>query len=122
MLIISTLGLAIFSLINSNLNSFYASEKHIKKQQLKTSALAFIESVNPMIDPSGEYQLGSFRISWTSDLVEPVTKGRGRFGTLSLYKLGLFQMIVTVSGLGHTAVFSVKQVGFEQVTEFNLGF
>lgn len=59
------------------------------------NALALVASLNPMATPTGEIDLGAYRIRWRAELIQPVRQsteypsgGPGRF-TVALYRVVL---------------------------------
>ncbi len=123
LLLIATIGMASFDWINSSLESLGRVQDHSLRQQAVRNALSFMESVNPMNDPSGEAKMGPYTIYWESRLAEPEKDGVGHPFGISLYRLGLYDTHIKV-GINEKEIasFDLRQVGYRQVREFRINF
>lgn len=115
MVLVATFGLSILAWFNSNLSNMQRIERKLDTQEPIRTALSFLESVNPMEQPTGSAQLGSYSIEWSSELLEPERDGVTRTGAKGLFKLGIYQLTVDVKGGREPVQFSVRQVGWKQV-------
>lgn len=81
------------------------------------SALAVLESVNPMAEPEGERELPSgLSVRWTSDEIVPRAPGTGPGGTQLIFDLALYELDVEVLREGREVRrFSLRRAGWESV-------
>jgi general secretion pathway protein I len=123
LVLIATAGMAVFSWINSSLAGLNRVQEKTKLQEVNRSAMSYMQTVNPMIRPSGVAEMGVYEIHWQSSLVEPPRMGSGQLGGTSLYELALYDTHVQIllEGKDVTA-FELRLVGFRQIRQFNFGF
>jgi general secretion pathway protein I len=72
LVILSTSGLMLFSWINQNLETASRLRESQARSQLKIEGVAWLETINPALEPEGEREAGGLRLSWRSALVEPM--------------------------------------------------
>jgi general secretion pathway protein I len=112
----SLVGLALFSWLTTNLIALERVDA--KQQELAEvrNALALLETVNPLLEPTGSREFGSLRVNWTSEPIVERRNGKGPSGGLSVFDLALFRMQVEVAREGvATTEFSVTRAGWEVV-------
>jgi len=115
MVLISTMGMAVYGWINSSLQTLVRVEEHALQDAMVRNALAYVETVNPMASRSGEATIGPYIISWNSHPLEPEKDGVGYPLGVSLFRVGLYDVHVTVkTEHGEQAEFNVRQVGYRQ--------
>jgi len=116
MVLLATVGMVTFSWISTSMDSLRRVEEHDRRQQSIRSVLAFMQTVNPMENPSGEAMLGKIKIQWKARLVEPARKGLGD----SLFRVGLYDnnLRIEVGGLEPTE-FNLRQVGYQKEREYD---
>ena len=120
--LIATVGMAIFSWINSSLASLNRVQEKTIRQEVGRSAVSYMQTVNPMIQPSGEAEMGAYEIQWQSHLLEPAKMGSGHLGGSSLYELALYDTHVQVRlEESEVTAFDVRLVGFRQTRQFSFG-
>lgn len=77
------------------------------------TALAYLERINPMVEPSGSATLGPFKLSWESEPVTDRRTGRSASGDPSPYDYQLFDMTAQVKREGRTErEFTVRRAGW----------
>ena len=81
------------------------------------AALAMLELVNPMAEPSGSRELpGGLQVSWESDVVVPRAPGTSPAGGVLVFDVALYDMKVSAQREGpETATFTVRRAGWETV-------
>ena len=120
--LIATVGMAIFSWINSSLASLNRVQEKTIRQEVGRSAVSYMQTVNPMIQPSGKAEMGAYEIHWQSRQLEPAKMGSGHLGGSSLYELALYDAHVQVKlEESEVATFDVRLVGFRQTRQFSFG-
>jgi hypothetical protein len=122
MVLIASIGLAVFNWINNGIETLGRVQEHGERQQAIRNVLAFMRTVNPMEKPTGEAPLGAYTIRWSSNLVEPVRDGVGYPAGSSLFRLGLYDMRIGVFiDEKEIAAFNLRQVGYHQERQFQIG-
>jgi general secretion pathway protein I len=123
MLLIATVGIAVFDWINSSLDTLSRLQEHRLGQEAVRNALSFMETVNPTEKPRGETAMGNCVIRWESRLTEPEKDGAGHPFGVSLYRLGLYDTHVQIErNKKQIAEFVLRQTGYRQAREFKLNF
>jgi len=119
LLLIATTGMALFSLINSNIKTLNRVQETNAENSAKVNALEYMYSVNPMIKPQGEVDFGSFRISWKAEITSEPRDGAGYPSGLSLYQLALYQNKITIQKPDGRFwfAFDLRQLGYKKVRE-----
>ena len=118
MVIMATGLLALYAWLSTNTQSLIRVQEHAHTLEDARSALALIETVNPMKEPTGERALGDMVVSWTSHPVVDRRHGTG-WGTdttPTVFDLGLYEMEVQVlRGTRQVKTFTVRRAGWEAV-------
>lgn len=119
LVLIATVGMALYSWINSSLVSLNRVKENTFLQEVTRNAMSFMQTINPMTHPSGESEVGSYLISWDSKLVGFPKEGSGLFQGTSLYELALYDTNVHVAFSQEEVVaFDMRLVGYRQIKEF----
>ncbi len=114
----SIVGTALLGWVNSNLFSIGRIEAAQLKTQQVANALSLVKTINPMTEPNGEISVADLTVQWDASLREPERDGVNRFGTPGLYRVGLYDMQVTLSYRGeYVSDFDVRQIGYRQVRQ-----
>lgn len=93
MVILGSSGLMLFSWLNSNLVTASRLKESEIRSQLRLEAQSWLLSLNPAIEPTGEKTLGSLRLRWRSDLVEPARDEYDYRGNLvPRWQIGLYRV------------------------------
>lgn len=116
LVLIATTGMALFSWINTNLISLQRVKSFQPRQDATQSALAFMETVNPLERPTGEETLGSYVITWQSETLKPPQYGISHMGNKSIFNVGLYAITVEIKQNGLLLTqFTVRQIGYKQM-------
>lgn len=116
LVLIATTGMALLSWINTNLISLQRVQAAQERQDAVRNALAFLDTINPETQPSGETEVGIYHISWVSTALQPAILGVNKWGDEALYNVGLYQTACEVQRDSQlVARFSVRLVGYKQV-------
>lgn len=83
---------------------------------VEESALAILETFDPMAEPEGEQMLGDWRLSWTSELIASESPATGYMGS-SIYQLSLFDVTATLQQGARVRTIELRRVGWVQVTD-----
>ena len=111
MVILGTSGLMIFSWINQNLQTATRLKDAEARAQLQLEAQSWLVSLNPALVPEGARAVGNLRLSWRSELLEPMRDEFDQWGHLvPRWQLGLYRMHLQAQ-----RVDSGQQVEWQQV-------
>ena len=119
LVLMATTGMALFGWINSNIVTLSRVQEINAQSAATVNAVEYMNSVNPMISPEGQIDLGSFRLLWKAEVVTDLRDGAGYPYGISLYQLGMYQTKVTIQkpeGQFWFA-FTLRQVGYKKVRE-----
>jgi hypothetical protein len=110
---------AIFALVGSILSSANNVGRSNKTVQLTFNALEVMTIVNPMMQGSGQIDLGDYTVKWTSAARTAIADGVGYPLGTSLYQLALYDTDVQVEQQpgAPLAAFKLRQVGYRRVRE-----
>lgn len=95
LVILGTSGLMVFTWINQNLQTATRVKDAEAQAQLQLEAQSWLASLNPALAPGGEKAVGSLRLSWRSELLEPMRDEFDQWGHLApRWQLGLYRIHV----------------------------
>lgn len=119
MVLIGSLGMAIFGWVNSQVSALAHVKEASARSRATANVLEYLNSINPMLNPEGKADLGEFKINWQSRPVEEPMDGANYPTGISLYRIGLYKMTLEVRNPDDTPWFSfeVNQVGYKKVRE-----
>ena len=100
MTILSTAGLLLMSWMQQSLETVTRLEQVDRDSSLEANALALVERINPMQEPSGELVLEAMRVRWTSTELQPprpiVQAGMQLGGGQPVFQAGLYKLTVLI--------------------------
>ena len=116
MVVMATALLALYAWLSSSTLGLTRAQAQTRALADSRSALALVETINPMLEPSGQRRLGDIEVSWTTTPVVPRRTGLTRAGQPSLYEVALYDMEVSVRRDGGTEeTFALRRAGYEAV-------
>ena len=116
MVVMATAMLALYAWLSSSTLGLTRAQAQTRALADARTALALVETINAMLEPSGQRQLGDIEVSWQATPVAPRRTGLTRAGKPSLYEVALYDMEVTVRRDGTTdETFTLRRAGFEAV-------
>ena len=121
--VFSICALSLYGWLAVNVNALSRVEARHRQVDDGRLAMAMLESVNPMLEPSGERELpGGVQVRWSSrELVAP-KPGVGPGGNPLIFDLGLYDLDVTILRDGHASNrFTVRRAGWKTVRELGYG-
>ena len=93
LVILGSAGLMLFGWINSNLVTASRLKDVEQRAQWRLEAQAWLTTLNPAKQAQGETAIGKLRLTWRSDLVEPMRDEFNLFGNLEpRWRLGLYRV------------------------------
>ena len=117
--ILAAAGMALFAAMSQSLQMVQRAEAARDADAALRNAVAWMEQINPMEQPSGEQAIGGGgSLHWRSDLVEPPRDGETGYLQPGLYQLGLYDMTLTLVSddeVRHEA--RLRRAGYVQVRE-----
>ena len=122
LVLIGTTGMALFGWINTNIITLNRIQEMNIESSATVNTLEFMSSVNPMLTPQGQADLGSCRLTWNAEASTEPRDGAGYPFGMSLYQLGMFQTQITVQKPDGKFWFklALQQVGYKKVRETHL--
>lgn len=113
MTLIMLVGMTLYGWISTNLLSLGRVQATAARAQAEQSALAYLQTVNPMEHPQGHVDLGGLRMRWQARSIAPVLAGAGYAGGSSQYTVGLYRVAVSLrTAAGQSFQFTVRRAGF----------
>lgn len=110
---------AIFTLVGSLLTSANRVGQSNRAAQVTLNALEILSVVNPMLQETGQIDLGEYAVKWKSASRTPLADGVGYPIGASLFQLALYETVVRVEQPNGTLLAEIKlrQVGYRRVHE-----
>ena len=123
LVMIGSMGMALFGWINNTALSLRRIQDANAVAEAELNALAYMDTVNPMLNPDGEAEFGAYRLSWKAAAATAVQDNSGYPRGIGLYQLALYDTQVKVERGGAAWFeFALKQVGYKKVREMKLPF
>lgn len=112
MVLVSMLALAVFGWISTNVASLDAVRDVNAQSDATINIVEHMRSVNPMLTPTGEADLGAYRIDWEARPITAVVDRRA-----SLYQFALYDTRIKVLTRAGQPWFdvSLELVGYRKV-------
>ncbi|HAI58555.1 MAG TPA: type II secretion system protein [Xanthomonadaceae bacterium] len=109
-------GMALFAALNTSMRAIERANATARLDAGTQDALSRLETLNPMLQPSGEEPLGRFRLRWTATPVEPPRDGLTNYLQPGYFELGLYDLEVELlEGSRVERRFAVRKAGWRQV-------
>ena len=118
--LLAVAGLALFSSINASFNGIARADAAQARAQIQNSALAYIQTINPMERPSGETKLGTVTVSWQAkEIAKKIKPNPGSADGTGNFIVALYEIEFTMTDLPRVPPFMAKvtQLGFERFTK-----
>ncbi|MEH0165280.1 hypothetical protein [Roseateles microcysteis] len=91
--ILGSTGLVLIAWINQNIVTATQIKEAEARAQIQLETQAWLAVLNPALEPKGERQLGELKISWESELVEPMRDEFSFTGAfVPRWRLGLYRV------------------------------
>lgn len=81
--------------------------------EAEESALAYLQAIDPVLEPEGELVLGEWRLSWTTQPVAIEQNADGYLGP-GLYSVGLYEISATLERGERRRSFTLRRVSWVQ--------
>jgi len=117
MVILGSSGLMLFSWISENMRSASRVREATARAQLQLEGIAMLETINIAREPEGKREVGSLRLRWQGELIEPMRDENDISGTLvPRWRLGLYRVHAVVQERQLKAEWSQTAVGYRSLT------
>lgn len=116
MAILAAAGLALFAAMSQSLQMVQRAQRAQEDDRALRNALAWGDRINPMQQPTGEQDLGSYMLRWDAEPVERPRDGDTGFLQPSLYEVGLYRLHMALwrdGSIAREATFN--RAGYRQV-------
>lgn len=116
MTVMATSLLALYGWLSSS--TIALKRVHAQSQALEDArtAVALVETVNPMLEPQGTREIEGITVRWESGPIADRRSGRSRAGSATAFDLALYDMKVEVMrGPRTVKEFHVRRAGWESV-------
>ncbi len=115
-LVVFSMGaLALYGWLGVNLNTLQRVESSQKRVTMVQSGIDVVLRVNPMEEPRGEIQIGSYIFAWEAEPVEAIRQAVSQVGLPIPFNVCLYDLEVRVLQDGRERErFHVRQLGYEQ--------
>jgi general secretion pathway protein I len=114
LVILSTAVVVFYNFLSSQLNGAGRVEAAANAYDRRTNALELASAINPMATPQGTFDLGTYRILWTSQLLGDVHRSSRYPAGQGIFEVALYRMTFTFPGDGDTAPISVTRIGYRR--------
>lgn len=121
MVVMATSLLALYGWLSSNTIALNRAQAQTRALEDARSALAVVETINPMSEPSGERELPPLRVRWQSKPLADRRPGLSRIGMTNQFDFILYDVEVEVlRGGERVREFSFRKAGWEVVRAIDL--
>ena len=119
MVLISSMGGALFAWINTELQALERTQDANTRAEAMVNAVEFMEAVNPMLTPQGKAPFASLELAWEAKDSTPVRDGVSYPQGISLYQLAMYDTQVRVAHPDGSPwfEFTLQQVGYKRVRD-----
>ena len=116
LVIFATAGIALYSLLNTNLITLGRVQSVSRQLPAVNHAIEMISSLNLQNEQQGEFDANGLIVSWQARLLEPYRQGQHVTGYRGIYQVGLYQVDFEVSKEGQPlGSYKTRIVGYQQV-------
>lgn len=124
MVLLATLGGALFLWINTNLQSISRIRDANWQQEIQANSLAYLNTINPMEKPEGRIANEGYTLTWTSTPITTKQVGISYMYGESLFDLMLYELSVQIYRENQEPWFDfkIKQVGYKRTRAFTKPF
>lgn len=106
-------AMALFAWMGTSARAVDRAAANASRLTVERSALAVVETINPMVEPEGRREFPGLAVSWTSTAVAAPRPGRGPGGPMTVFDVALYDVTVSAEdGDGRSAGFTVRRMGW----------
>lgn len=124
MVLISGVGMALFSWINQNISSLHRILESNARAEATTNILEYMGRINPMLTPEGSTDLGSYRLHWIAQPEGNPRDGKSAPFGVDLYQFALYDARVDVKRQNGLPWFDIKlrMLGYKKVRNLIINY
>ncbi len=117
MVLISVAGLALFSWINTSFIGLNRIQESNARAAAQLNALQFLQTINPMTQPSGSTTLGKLKLDWRSRAITQPQTNIIESGSPGPFTVALYEIEATIEEPPEVAAyrFNVRLTGYERL-------
>lgn len=98
LVILSTSGLVLFGWINQNLATVTRLRESQARSQLQLEGVSWLATINPALEPEGEREVAGLRLTWRSELLEPMRPEYNFGGSIvPRWMIGLYRVNASIA-------------------------
>ncbi|WP_062059911.1 PulJ/GspJ family protein [Cellvibrio sp. OA-2007] len=118
LVIFSMAAMGIYSWINTNLISLNRVVVVAESEFVVNSVIERLKLVDLRNESDGLFDVAGYQVRWRAELVEPWSQGLSPRGTVGIYDLGLYRVVVDLNKGGQVvATYSYRQTAWYQARE-----
>jgi len=117
LVIFAAVGSALYAWIGTTISGLSRIEAARQEAEAMEVGMAVLETVNPMEQAEGSLRAGHYTVAWQAETLAPVVDGMDPSGNPSLYQVGLYQVLVEITGGPRDVTFDLRRAGWQQVRE-----
>jgi prepilin-type N-terminal cleavage/methylation domain-containing protein len=114
LVILSAALMAFYSLLSTLLNGAVRLEAGSLAYDRRTNALELATTLNPMLAPQGRFDLGTYRISWTSRLLDNIRQSSRYPSGRGIFWVGLYRVTLAFPDDPQIPPIEVTRVGYRR--------
>lgn len=124
LVLIGGAGMALFTWVNSSIVALRRVESANARSDAIANVIEYMQGVNPMLNPEGKADFGSYQISWKSAPLTAKVDGTGNPSGVSLFQLSLYETSIDAVKSDDPRWFDLKLtlVGYKKVREIGRPF
>lgn len=116
LVVLTTVAMSLFAWLSSNTQAVGRVQGHAERLADLRTALAVVETINPMQEERGEREFDGIEISWVATPLAPRRPGRARSGVQAAFDLALYDVEATVRrDEAMVGQLHVRRAGWEMV-------
>ena len=116
--LVAVATLPLYTFFSRSLDGLYRAAEVNRESETSLSAIAYLSGLNPMERPSGEIELGSLRLRWSSRELVPATDVMAYPRGLGIHQAGLYEVTAEIlDGTRIRTTLALKLVGHKRVRD-----
>lgn len=116
--LVAVAALPLYAFFSRTLDGLYRAAEVNRQSETSLTAITFLSGLNPMERPSGETELGSLRIRWTSRELVPATDVMAYPRGLGIHQAALYEVTAELlDGTRLRTTVALRLVGYRRVRE-----
>lgn len=114
LVVLSAGVIGFYGFLSSSINSARRAEQALLAVDRRQNALELASAINPMATPDGVFDLGPYRIQWSSTIIDgPRQSTRGLNGA-GIFKVALYRLTFSFPDDRQMAPMTLTQMGYRR--------